>query len=562
MKENLPPSLHFNLCTLIALLLLSLCSPRATAVPAELLFEDHFTQGIPGWTSVQPSGATVWVGAPLWQYDIETKFIWENSNVYTDDRTYSSTRRAAMLINDTVAPANFTFTVRMRASDNDACGLIWGYLDEGTFYRVVFANEAGRVGWPFTGWNVDRMVNGEFTDLFGRGNTNVPYTDFTYTANRMFDVVIGMTNGLLSVTVVDDSTNAPVVIPPRGKPTSAGGSGGQSWRVCVGPAGDGHTDGLPNVGVRFHSVALEPTPLAGGGNPLAPTWSTLITPRGDGTADVGASPPIWCLMLDANGTTSRLREASGRFQNADNDADSSTNFCAATVVAGDALNWSNYVFSARCIPSDDDAWGLMVRYQNPTNWYRIGFRRQNAPGTGGGPILTGCKGGLSIQKCVNGVFIKSCADGIAFPRRTFGTANYAADVYVAAIGDQLQVLVVANPTAASPTFYSYGPFADTSLTKGMIGLFSWAQQSIDYDFARVQKVSGQGCRSVRPLAVPIRRWDSMILPRARGHGLGRHPGVRGAGRAPGSDGLARWRLGSRQWHHEHRHFCAEHSLAD
>ena len=43
-----------------------------------------------------------------------------------------------------------------------------------------------------------------------------------------------------------------------------------------------------------------------------------------------------------------------------------------------------------------------------------------------------------------------------------------------------------------PRFYSYGPYTDASLTTGKIGLFSWAQQSIDYDFARVQKVAGRG----------------------------------------------------------------------
>jgi hypothetical protein len=40
-----------------------------------------------------------------------------------------------MLINDTVAPANFTFTARLTAGDDDAFGLIWGYEDEDSFYR-------------------------------------------------------------------------------------------------------------------------------------------------------------------------------------------------------------------------------------------------------------------------------------------------------------------------------------------------------------------------------------------------------------------------------------------
>jgi len=477
---------------------------RTGAVPAELLFEDDFTQGIPGWTAVQPAGAILWLSGPLlWQYDVNTGNVWENSNIYSDAATYSSSRRACMLINDTVAPAsNFTFTVRIRAADDDGCGLIWGYENDQNFYRVVFARQAGRIGWPFSSWNVDRMANGDFTDLAGQGVTTEPYTPFTYTGNRFFDVTVGMTNGLFSLTVVDDPTNAvPAVytlVQNKLLPTRL------AAKVGVFTWGQSATigDGLPSVGVRFYDKSLVPTPLAGTTNPLAPVWTTLTTPRADGTTTMERGAPVWALMLDANGTTSRLREASGTFASGDNVAAHTTDFCATTMVAGDAQNWSNYVFSARCIPSDDDGWGLMVSYQNPTNWYRIAFRRQTgtasvAPATGG------VKGGMSIQRCVDGVFSEIMADGTAFPRTpAFVTANTAADVYVAAIGDQLQILVMANPTAANPTAYSYGPFTDTSLSKGMIGLFSWAQQSIDYDFARVQKVAGRGLQVSSPFGNP------------------------------------------------------------
>jgi len=472
---------------LAAALALTLLPARTGAVPAELLFEDDFTQGIPGWTAVQPSGAITWpTDALLWQYDINTRFIWENSNTYSDSATYSPSRRACMLINDAIAPAsNFTYTVRIRASDNDGCGVIWGYEDDQNFYRVVFANQAGRIGWPFSSWNVDRMANGDFTDLAGQGVTTEPYTPFTYAANRFFDVILGMTNGLFSLTVVDDPTNAvPAVynlvqnklLPTRLAAKVGVFTWGQS--VTVG-------DGLPSVGVRFYEQSLLPTPLAGTTNPLAPVWTTLTTPRADGTTTMERGAPVWALMLNANGTTSRLREASGTYAGGDNVAAHTTDFCATTMVAGDAQNWSNYVFSARCIPSDDDGWGLMVRYQNPTNWYRIAFRRQNS--------MNGVKRGMSIQKCVDGVHSEVAADSNAFPYGGgFSGANTPADVYVAAIGDQLQLLMLANPTAASPTPFSYGPYTDASLTQGMIGLFSWAQQSIDFDFVRVQKVAGRG----------------------------------------------------------------------
>ncbi len=482
---------HFTARLLVVAWLIALPASWAGATPAELLFEDDFNQGIPGWTAVQPDYATDWNDGPLlWQYDIHTTNIWENSNIYSDSAPYSWTRAAAMLINNTVAAAsNFTFTVRIRACDNDACGLIWGYQDQNNFYRATFSRESGRTAWPFTGWDVDRMTDGTFTDLFGKGNTVDPYVSFTYTAGRYFDVVVGMTNGWFSLTVVDDPTNT---VPTRYKLVQgqllpqrvAGRVGLFTWGQEVTsssslPLGDS----LTNVGVRFHSCSLAPERLAGSTNPLSPTWTSVVTPRGaNGATNL---TPIWALALDVDGTTSRLREAGGTYFGADNVAACSTNFAAVSLVAGDAQHWSNYVFSARCIPADNDGFGLLVRYQNPTNWYRVAFRQQDS--------LLGVKKGMSIQKCVNGVFDEVVSDTNAFPR-TFSSYTVPADVYVAAVGNQLQVVVAANPTDASPTLYCYGPYTDASLAKGKIGLFAWAQRSIDYDFARVQRIAGQGLR--------------------------------------------------------------------
>ena len=151
---------------------------------------------------------------------------------------------------------------------------------------------------------------------------------------------------------------------------------------------------------RLHSVSLLPTPLAGTTNPLAPIWSSAVTPRGENGAT--NLTPIWALALDANGTAGRQREAIGTYFGADNVAACSTNFAACSIVAGDAQNWSNYVFSARCIPTDHDGFGLLLRYQNPTNWYRIAFRQQDS--------LLGAKKGMSVQKCVNGLFDQVVSD--------------------------------------------------------------------------------------------------------------------------------------------------------
>ena len=52
------------------------------------------------------------------------------------------------------------------------------------------------------------MVNGGFTDLFGKGNPLQPIRTFDLHGESFLDVIVGMTNGLFSLTVVDDPTNA------------------------------------------------------------------------------------------------------------------------------------------------------------------------------------------------------------------------------------------------------------------------------------------------------------------------------------------------------------------
>jgi len=183
---------------------LNLSGNRASGAPAVTLFEDTFTGGIPGWTAVQPAGSTYVEGPMLWVYDQVSDSFSEQSNIYTGTTAGSATRVAVMLINDTLAPANFTYTARLTAGDDDGFGLIWGYEGESQFYRISFARQNRTGIWPPTGWTVDRMTNGGFSDLFGPDGTFVP------TRGQPFDVTIAVNNGNLTLSLVDDPLGAAV----------------------------------------------------------------------------------------------------------------------------------------------------------------------------------------------------------------------------------------------------------------------------------------------------------------------------------------------------------------
>jgi hypothetical protein len=102
--------------------------------------------------------------------------------------------------------------------------------------------------------------------------------------------------------------------------------------------------------------------------------------------------PDWSLGINTSGNRGWLVEHSDAFHSADNTATGTTNYAAPTLVAGDTT-WSNYLYYARLQTGDDDGFGLVFRYLNETNFYRIGFRAQNSTSV--------IKRGWSIQKCVN-----------------------------------------------------------------------------------------------------------------------------------------------------------------
>lgn len=480
----------------VSLLLVS-ASNWLQASPAPVIFEDDFETGIPGWTAVQPTGGNYIEGPMLWAFDKTTDALSEQSNIYTDSSTFSLSRIGVMLINDTVAPSNFTYTARLTAGDDDGFGLIWGYQDEYTFYRAYFGRQA-RAGWPFQGTGVDRMNNGQITDLFGVGAGAGP--GFVNTVGRPFDVTITVTDGLLTLTVVDDPLGTPTpynLVTDAPLPTSGAGRVGIfSW---------GMSGNNPRA-FRVQNPVLSPTPLAG--NPSATVltnWSFLITPRGDGNPPnvTAGGPPIWANGLGVDGNVGTMIENSD--WTADNNAASTTNFAAPTAVAGD-VNWSNYVYTARIISHDDDGFGMLLRYKNETNFYRIAFRRQNPPASG---ISSGVKQGISIQKNVDQVFDEVFSSAAFLP-----PVGVPIDVNAAIRDNRLQIVIIADPLSSSAQSYFFGPFDITGGTvdNGKIGVFSWAQNSgagdpsnagTEVDFVKVQELTGEGLLVSSAFGTPI-----------------------------------------------------------
>ncbi len=484
-----------------ALLLSLLLVPRSPALgsPATVLFEDDFNSGIPGWFAVHPLGGVYVEDQMIWEYDAASKSFSEQSNVYTDGSAYSSSRIAVMLINETVAPAAFSYTARLTAGDDDGFGLIFGYQNETTFYRVQFArqNDANRnAHWPFTGWNLDRMSDGQITDLGGASTiaTNASYVPYAVMAGVPFDVTITVADNKLTLTVVDDPAGAATLyslVTDKELPSSAAGQVGMfSW---------GMSGGNPRA-FRVQNPVLAPTPLTGDpASQVLSNWSFLVTPRSDGSTAInsGGPDPIWAQGYDVGGNRGTMIENSDSYNSGDNNANGTTNFIAHSAVAGD-VNWSNYVYTVRFIANDDDGFGMLLRYQDEMNFYRIAFRAQSS--------ASGPKRGISIQKNVNLNFDQVFYNNaFSDPANNYippwGTRT-PIDVHAAIQNDRLQLIVVNDPDSLNAQSFFFGPFDITGekVDKGKIGIFSWAMyganapidSGTEVDFVKVRQVEGEG----------------------------------------------------------------------
>ncbi len=443
----------------LLLISLLLALPSAVSLQATVLFQDDF---LTGWSVVQQQGE--YFGGPLrWEYDLTNAAIVEQSNVYTDDALNSPSAIAPMLINDTVTGASFTYTARLTAGDNDGFGLIFGYQDEDNFYRVIFSRQAdaGRaIGFPWIGTTVDRRTNGALSYIYG------PSAGFTNTTSRPFDVTI-VVDALnrLTLTVVDNPTGTPTpytLITSQTLPSSANGKVGVfTW---------GMGTGFALVGFRIQNLNLSPLALAGNLNDTT-NWTTVVPPRAVGSSTTQSGNPNWLVTARDLGPSGMMDEMGDCFQG--NDAAGQVDFTGPTLVAG-SDTWSNYVVAARIIPFDDDAQGLVLRYRNPSNFYRIVLRSQVS--------TIGPQPGLSIQKNVNQVYTEVYHDN---PIKYSPVAGVPYDLMAQMSGNSLSVLLVADPEGAAQV-YNYGPFNITGVNTGKVGLVSWAMSRTDFDWVSVQ----------------------------------------------------------------------------
>ena len=119
-----------------------------------LPFGDDFTDGVwPGPWTVVDEGTT---DAPS-HWFVQNGILNQNSNIFGGDASALPTPGTYALIGQTTW-TNYTVAVKMRSTDDDGIGLMFGYKDRNNYYRFSMDRQQGYR-------RLVKVVNGVFTKL-------------------------------------------------------------------------------------------------------------------------------------------------------------------------------------------------------------------------------------------------------------------------------------------------------------------------------------------------------------------------------------------------------------
>lgn len=400
--------------------------------------ESPATLGFPTGISVQkvvggvttPLGVSVGRGprsnlAGIWlqKFATGTLEMADNANTYDGGHDVGVEFLGPRLVRGDANWTDYTWETVIEARDNDGIGLLFRYQDEKNFYRLTFQSEAQTTaGAPPAGISLQRVVDGAYSELFRDIDpTKSGDNDIDSTAGFIYSDVqsaigyqiwrprIVATGGTFRIeidAILTDGTEYPnyylaTVTDPT--PLTRGKVGIHTWGHNANEFRDfrltlaGHTqpeffDGHNNADPKGWTDAT------------VETMSDPASIDGEdaGSAGTAAGTPIsgFGVRVDLNALGVRdNRYKSGTGQDANNLNAGTVDFDGPRAVVG-SLGWADYTYSADLKTFDDDGLGLVFRYRNEDNFYRLMFMSQNGNNLGPPPR------GVSAQKRLNGTFSK------------------------------------------------------------------------------------------------------------------------------------------------------------
>jgi hypothetical protein len=379
--------------------------PSAPILPVLL---DNFNDGnLTGWTVVDEGT----VSAPS-SWSVSSGRATQTSNIHGPTASATANRKGTFSYYNKASALNwndYSVEAILKSTDNDGIGLMFYYKDPGNYYKVDLDNERN-----FR--KLFKMKNGVETTLATSAGAYAVGTDMTLKAKvRDGKIAVTLNGADLFGTVSDsDLTGGTVAMYCWGSQSCF------YEDVQVQPAGSLLTDDFNDGNITGWTVVDEGTISA----PSA--WSVV---RGEVQQTSNIYGPDVASVDHRKGTFAYYNNSG-------------------------AFSWANYSLSAVLRSTDDDGIGLMFRYQNPNNYYKLDLDKQ--------------RNFRRLFKVVNGVetTLRNVAGGY--------TQGANANLEVKVIGNQIQVFQDGVDIFG-------GAVTDNSLVTGTVGLYCWGSQNCYFD---------------------------------------------------------------------------------
>lgn len=382
---------------------------REAPIEAHALMTDRFAEGeMNGWTIVDEGV----VNAPSAWTPVEGA-LRQTSNIFEPpiDRDTLNKRGTQVLAGDSTW-ADVIISAQLQSFDDDAIGILFRYSDDANYYR--FSMDSQRAYRRLV-----KSVRGVFTVLWE--------DDIGYEIGRAYDVTLTVSGSTLRghldgipLFVVEDTD------------LTAGRVGLYCW---------GNTD------AQFSRVRVYPADMAFDGWLLDEQFWSLIpttwTFVDDGSVD---GPSSWQVSGGLLRQTRGIR---------DGDLSAAAPEKLGTFAVAGESSWTDYRVSVRLASGEDDAIGMMFRYTDRDNYYRLSMDSQ--------------RGYRRLIKKVDGAVSVLWEDAVAYEvgREYLMTIDCAAERLIGYLDGVLLFAV-----------------DDADITSGAIALYCWG--NVDARFADVR----------------------------------------------------------------------------
>ena len=331
-------------------------------IPVGVLMQETFgPDALTAYRIVDADGAAE--GPSQWAVSggriVQTSNIWAGADFFGTDPT-----RGGTVAVTGGRWGDVRLTAVLRSGDDDAIGVVFRYRDDSTWYR--FSMDVER---PYR--RLVKCVGGVVSTLWEDGFAYTPNQDYHVRIEAYRDLIIGSVDDVPLFTVQDGDIRE-----------------GQVGWYC-----------FANVDARFEALRVEALSADPRTDPAARAGDWEIVD----TTPLGA-PSAWGTRLGS------LRQTSG------------IGLAAVTAAPGTyALrgqdSWRDYRITAQMRCDGDDAIGVVFRYTDPGNWYRLSLNAQ--------------AGYRRLDACVGGAVTTLWADAVGYPPGKGFTVG------IDAVGDRL-----------------------------------------------------------------------------------------------------------------------------